>query len=249
MRIAARAAGAVSARPAARARPRRMRAGQARHLARRRGRHAGRPGGRPEDLSADDPARRPRGHPHLRRRPGRRLHAAGARRARRPMRARDLLRDRPQGRGAARISRGARSPEGHTVAHHTFTHPQPTLRYMSAAQARADILQGHGRGRARGLWRAISATASRRIFADSSCTRRSSASPASPTRADLATGSPPTMSAIFGVDLWASDWVRMTPEQELKLILGRLEKPSAACCCSTTSIPGPRRCCRCSCAN
>ena len=29
---------------------------------------------------------------------------------------------------------------------------------------------------------------------------------------------------IFGVDLWASDWVKMTPDEELKLILGRLEK-------------------------
>ena len=31
--------------------------------------------------------------------------------------------------------------EGHKVAFHTYTHPQPTLRYMSAAAARADILK------------------------------------------------------------------------------------------------------------
>ncbi len=32
--------------------------------------------------------------------------------------------------------------EGHNVAHHTYTHPQPTLRYMGDAAARADILKG-----------------------------------------------------------------------------------------------------------
>ena len=34
----------------------------------------------------------------------------------------------------------------------------------------------------------------------------------------------PTTSAIFGVDLWASDWIKMTPEEELKLVMSRLEK-------------------------
>ena len=29
---------------------------------------------------------------------------------------------------------------------------------------------------------------------------------------------------IFGVDLWASDWIKMTPEEELKLVMNRLEK-------------------------
>jgi peptidoglycan/xylan/chitin deacetylase (PgdA/CDA1 family) len=28
---------------------------------------------------------------------------------------------------------------------------------------------------------------------------------------------------VFGADLWASDWLRMTPRQELKLIAKRLE--------------------------
>ena len=41
--------------------------------------------------------------------------------------------------------------DGHTVAHHTCSHPQPTLRYMSDAAARADIAQGHDRGREGGL--------------------------------------------------------------------------------------------------
>ncbi len=116
--------------------------------------------------------------------------------------------------------------EGHTLAHHTYSHPQPTLRYMGEARARADILKGmatleHGRIRRRvpagrpDRPRPVQ-TPRRRFF---------SASPASPT--------PPTSEhwfaannvGTFGVDIWASDWVRMTPEQELKLILARLEKP------------------------
>ena len=32
--------------------------------------------------------------------------------------------------------------DGHNVAHHTWSHPQPTLRYMPEAAARADILKG-----------------------------------------------------------------------------------------------------------
>src|SRR5579871_5976954 len=32
--------------------------------------------------------------------------------------------------------------DGHTVAHHTYSHPQPTLRPMSEAAARADLLKG-----------------------------------------------------------------------------------------------------------
>src|SRR5579862_3268797 len=32
--------------------------------------------------------------------------------------------------------------EGHTVAYHTYSHPQPTMRGMSAAEARADVWRG-----------------------------------------------------------------------------------------------------------
>ena len=28
---------------------------------------------------------------------------------------------------------------------------------------------------------------------------------------------------VFGADLWASDWEKMTPEQQLKLLTGRLD--------------------------
>ena len=29
---------------------------------------------------------------------------------------------------------------------------------------------------------------------------------------------------VFGADVWASDWLPMTPDQELRLILGRIEQ-------------------------
>ena len=29
---------------------------------------------------------------------------------------------------------------------------------------------------------------------------------------------------VFGVDLWASDWIEMTPDEELKLVMDRLAK-------------------------
>jgi peptidoglycan-N-acetylglucosamine deacetylase len=29
---------------------------------------------------------------------------------------------------------------------------------------------------------------------------------------------------VFGADVWASDWNPMTPDQELRLLLGRIEK-------------------------
>jgi len=112
---------------------------------------------------------------------------------------------------------------GHTIAHHTFTHPQPTLRYMPPEVARADILKGM-------------ATVERTLYG-----------------VDFAPGQPSDLGQIhlhtpwfrfpgfadtkdirewfkannvgtFGVDEWASDWLVMTPEQELKLIMGRLER-------------------------
>jgi peptidoglycan/xylan/chitin deacetylase (PgdA/CDA1 family) len=113
--------------------------------------------------------------------------------------------------------------EGHTIAHHTFTHPQPTLRFMGDAQARADILKGmvaderaaYGTqfpgGEPTDLTQIKLHTPFFRFpgFADTQ---------------DLRNWFAANNVGIFGVDLWASDWVKMTPEEELKLILGRLEK-------------------------
>ena len=114
--------------------------------------------------------------------------------------------------------------EGHTIAHHTYTHPQPTLRYMSAPQARADILEGmiavervvygadFSAGEPTDLSRLKLHTPFFRFpgFADT---------------ADLREWFAQNGVAIFGTDLWASDWLEMKPDEELKLALARLEGP------------------------
>ena len=48
------------------------------------------------------------------------------------------------GRNAAGLPQLARREvaEGHTVAFHTWSHPQPTLRFMAPEAARADVLKG-----------------------------------------------------------------------------------------------------------
>jgi peptidoglycan/xylan/chitin deacetylase (PgdA/CDA1 family) len=113
--------------------------------------------------------------------------------------------------------------EGHTVAHHTYTHPQPTLRYMSDAAARADILKG---------MIAVEKAAYGQDFSAGEPTDLEQLKlhapffrfPGFADTADLRAWFAANNVGIFGVDLWASDWVKMTPDEELKLILGRLEK-------------------------
>ena len=53
---------------------------------------------------------------------------------------------------------------------------------------------------------------------------------------------------VFGADVWASDWLPMTPDQELHLLLSRIDKSAAASCCCTTPRRRPPACCRPSCA-
>ena len=113
--------------------------------------------------------------------------------------------------------------EGHTVAHHTYSHPQPTLRYMSDAVAREDVLKGmiavekaaygqdFGAGEPKDLKDLKLHAPFFRFpgFADTP---------------DLRNWLGANNVGTFGVDLWASDWVEMTPEAELKLVMGRLER-------------------------
>jgi peptidoglycan-N-acetylglucosamine deacetylase len=100
--------------------------------------------------------------------------------------------------------------EGHSVGHHTYSHP--LLDHMSLARAEAQINRG--------------------IEADEFALygqRRSD--PASPffrfpgfasTRALLDRMSERHI-MVFGADVWASDWLAMGPERELRLILSRIE--------------------------
>jgi peptidoglycan/xylan/chitin deacetylase (PgdA/CDA1 family) len=103
--------------------------------------------------------------------------------------------------------------EGHTAAHHTFSHPAATLRNLSDSAAKKEVLRG--------------------IEADAVAAYGKAAWPPRvpffrfPGFAD----SPELIAwlstqniAVFGTDFWASDWIKMTPEAERTLILSRLEK-------------------------
>jgi peptidoglycan/xylan/chitin deacetylase (PgdA/CDA1 family) len=113
--------------------------------------------------------------------------------------------------------------DGHTVAHHTWSHPQPTLRYMSDAAARADVLRG---------MIAVETAAYGRDLSDVEPKEPKDLKLEAPwfrfpgfaDTADLRDWFAANNVGVFGVDLWASDWIKMTPEEELKLVMGRLEK-------------------------
>jgi peptidoglycan/xylan/chitin deacetylase (PgdA/CDA1 family) len=100
--------------------------------------------------------------------------------------------------------------DGHTVGYHSFSHPM--LDHMPIAAAQADIEQGM--------------TAVDNALRGP--TGRGAAAPFF--RFPYFASTPPLLDwlerrrmTVFGADLWASDWNRMTPDQELGLILGRVE--------------------------
>ncbi len=98
--------------------------------------------------------------------------------------------------------------EGHSIGHHSYSHPGKTLRMMTDAAARADINRGIA---------AVEKAASGKTapffrfpgFADTP---------------ELVADLNDRGYTIFGSDLWASDWKEMTPKAELELVLSRLEK-------------------------
>lgn len=105
---------------------------------------------------------------------------------------------------------------GHTLGHHTFSHPGQTLRRLREGAAKADIDKGF----AADDHAAYGASADRETgprvpffrfpgFADTPALDRWLAS---------------RNIGIFGADLWASDWLDMTPAEELHLVLARLDK-------------------------
>jgi peptidoglycan/xylan/chitin deacetylase (PgdA/CDA1 family) len=112
--------------------------------------------------------------------------------------------------------------EGHNVAHHTFTHPQPTLRYMVDREARADILRG---------MIAVEKVVYGADFSAGEPTDLNGLKlhapffrfPGFADTADLKAWFAANNVGIFSTDLWASDWIEMTPQVELNLIMARLE--------------------------
>lgn len=102
--------------------------------------------------------------------------------------------------------------EGHTLAHHSMTHPM-TLKDIPFDKAVADIEAGFAAD-------------------DKAAYGRAGAKPRVAFFRFPGFGSSPELLAyldkrgvaVFGADLWASDWDPMTPEAELKLVMDRLER-------------------------
>jgi peptidoglycan/xylan/chitin deacetylase (PgdA/CDA1 family) len=99
--------------------------------------------------------------------------------------------------------------EGHTVAHHTFSHP--LLGQMPIAKAEAEIARGMA-------------------AVDTALYGHAGPAPVTPFfRFPGFVSSPALLEhlerrgiVVFGADLWASDWNKMTPDQELHLVLERV---------------------------
>ena len=103
--------------------------------------------------------------------------------------------------------------EGHTVGHHTWSHPAVTLRGLSEPLALDEIDRGMMTDdkAAYGTFKERPRVPFFRFpgFADTK-----------PLLDDLAKRN----IAVFGADLWASDWVPMTPEAELDRLMERLAR-------------------------
>jgi peptidoglycan-N-acetylglucosamine deacetylase len=100
--------------------------------------------------------------------------------------------------------------EGHTVAHHTFSHP--LLDRMPVVAAEAEIDRGFA-------------------AVDAALYGRSDGMPRTPffrfpgfaASAALLDRLERRGIVVFGADLWASDWDPMSPQQQLHLVVGRVE--------------------------
>ena len=105
--------------------------------------------------------------------------------------------------------------EGHTVAHHTWSHPSITMRGLPDEAARADINKGIAADERAAYGEAATPDKPRVPFF-----RFPGFADTKPLLAWLAS----QKIAVFGADLWASDWLDMTPEAELELVMSRLDQ-------------------------
>jgi peptidoglycan/xylan/chitin deacetylase (PgdA/CDA1 family) len=98
--------------------------------------------------------------------------------------------------------------EGHAIGHHSYSHPDRTLRLMNESMAKADIEKG------------IAATNKAAGVETAPFFRFPGFADTPALVADLnARGY-----TVFGSDVWASDWKAMSPKAERDLILSRLDK-------------------------
>jgi peptidoglycan/xylan/chitin deacetylase (PgdA/CDA1 family) len=101
--------------------------------------------------------------------------------------------------------------EGHSIGHHTYSHP--LLDRMPLAQAEAEInrgietdeVAGYGKPRTDPVtpFFRFPGFASNQVLLDRMASRGL---------------------MVFGADVWASDWLPMTPEAQLHLLLGRIDR-------------------------
>ena len=112
---------------------------------------------------------------------------------------------------------------GHTIAHHTWTHPHLSTICRPPTQWR----------------RSTAASPPTRPLCIARPAPRASTTPFF--RFPYFESTPALLDAldsrgivVFGADLWASDWQAMTPEMQLKLITDRLRRPARASSCFTT---------------
>ena len=104
--------------------------------------------------------------------------------------------------------------EGHTVAYHTFSHP--LLGRMPPNAARAEIDRGF-------------------VSTDSALYGKANADPVTPffrfpgfvSSAALLDYLEQRGIVVFGTDVWASDWLRMSANQQLQLVFRRIEAANA----------------------
>ena len=101
---------------------------------------------------------------------------------------------------------------GHSVGHHSFSHPFITMRGMTEPAAKADMEQGFAAD-------------------DRAANKEAGAAPRTPFFRYPGFADTPELNswlasrniAVFGADLWASDWVDMSPQKTMELLLTRLD--------------------------
>jgi len=101
--------------------------------------------------------------------------------------------------------------EGHSIGHHSYSHP--LLNNMSLARAESDIDRGIAADEFAlfGVRRTQPTTPFFRF-------------PGFASNTPLLDRMSERGLVVFGADVWASDWVPMTPDHELHLILSRIEQ-------------------------
>lgn len=101
--------------------------------------------------------------------------------------------------------------EGHTLGHHTYSHP--LLNKMSLQKAETEIDRGIARDE-RAIYGTVRTQPATPFFRF----------PGFATSQPLLDRMSDRGLVVFGADIWASDWLPMTPEAELRLLLDRIEK-------------------------